>query len=49
MFKPVVVVNVVAEGEPAIIGVNCVVVSRVAGGEAKVIIVIHMKTWYGLL
>ena len=48
MFKSVVVVNVVAERESVIIGVDCVVVSRVAVGEAKVIIEIHMKTWYGL-
>ena len=48
MFKSVVVVNVVAERESVIIGVDCVVVSRVAVGEAKVIIEIHMKIWLNL-
>ena len=43
MFTPVVVVNVVAEGEPDITDVDCVVVSRVAVGEAKVIIEIHFN------
>ena len=47
MFKSVMVVNVVAEGEPVIIDVDCVVVSRVEDGEAKVIIEIHMKIWFG--
>ena len=41
MFKSVVVVNVVAKGEPVIIDVDCVDVSRVADGEATVIIAIH--------
>ena len=43
MFKSVMVVNVVAEGEPVIIDVDSVVVSRVEDSEAKVIIEIHMK------
>ena len=47
MFKSVMVVNVVAEGEPVIIDVDSVVVSRVEDGEAKVIIEIHMKIWFG--
>ena len=46
MFKSVMVVNVVAEGEPVIIDVDSVVVSRVEDSEAKVIIEIHMKIWF---
>ena len=47
MFKSVMVVNVVAEGEPVIIDVDSVVVSRVEDAEAKVVIEIHMKIWFG--
>ena len=48
MFKTVVVVNVVAGGEPVIVDVDCVVGSRVADDEPKVSIDINVKLWYEL-
>ena len=48
MFKTVVVVNVVAGGEPVMVDVDCVVGSRVAEDEPKVSIDMNMKLWYEL-
>ena len=48
MFITVVVVNVVAGGEPVIVDVDCVVGSRVAEDEPKVSIDMNMKLCYEL-